>query len=133
MKLVALPLLLVLFCMGCSSTGTVTSEQLKYTQWQLSKVNGLAIPVSQKASIRFIEAMQVNGFAGCNKFFGEGALSEDTLTVNKLGMTRKSCGEQVNELELQLLSALKEGAAITLTGEKLTLQGEHHFTFIAKN
>ena len=96
-------------------------------------MNGLAIPVSQTASLRFIEAMQVNGFAGCNKFFGEGALSEDTLTVNKLGMTRKSCGEQVDALEQQLLSTLKEGAAISLTGDQLTLQGEHHFTFIAKN
>jgi heat shock protein HslJ len=48
-------------------------------------------------------------------------------------MTRKSCGEQVDALEQQLLSTLKEGAAITLTAEQLTLQGEHHFTFIAKN
>ncbi len=133
MKLVALPLLLLLFCMGCSSTGTVTSEQLKYTQWQLSKVDGLAIPVSQTASMRFIEAMQVNGFAGCNKFFGEGVLSEGNLTINKLGMTRKSCGQQVDELEQQLLKTLKQGAAISLTGEQLILQGLHHFTFIAKN
>ena len=66
-------------------------------------------------------------------FFGEGALNEDMLTVNKLGMTRKSCGEQIDDLEQQLLSTLKEGAAINLNGEQLTLQGEHHFTFIAKN
>ncbi|WP_273008215.1 META domain-containing protein [Pseudoalteromonas lipolytica] len=130
MKLVALPILFVLFCMGCSSTGKVTSEQLKYTQWQLSKVNGLAISVSQKASMRFIEAMQVNGFAGCNKFFGEGQLVEDTLTVKKLGMTRKSCGDQLDELENKLLSTLKQGAVISLNGEQLTLQGAHHFTFI---
>ncbi|WP_284438293.1 META domain-containing protein [Pseudoalteromonas arabiensis] len=111
----------------------MSSEHLKYTQWQLSKINGLSIPVSQSASMRFIEAMQINGFAGCNKFFGEGQLVEDTLKVNKLGMTRKSCGEKVDELEQKLLMTLKQGAAISLNDEKLVLQGEHHFTFIVKN
>ncbi len=133
MKLVALPILFVLFCVGCSSTGSVSSEHLKYTQWQLSKINGLSIPASQSASMRFIEAMQINGFAGCNKFFGEGQLVEDTLKVNKLGMTRKSCGEKVDELEKKLLMTLKQGAAISLNDEQLVLQGEHHFTFIVKN
>lgn len=134
MKRLAVPLLFVLFCLGCSSTSTVTSEQLKYTQWQLSKVNGLSLDVSQSASMRFIEAMQINGFAGCNKFFGEAVLTDDdSIVVYKLGMTRKSCGEKADELERSLLTALREGAAIKLEGEQLTLQGTHRFTFIAKN
>ncbi|MEM7390601.1 MAG: heat-shock protein, partial [Pseudomonadota bacterium] len=56
MKLAAIPMLVIGLCVGCASTGTVTTEQLKYTQWQLSKVDDLAIPASFKASMSFIEA-----------------------------------------------------------------------------
>ena len=130
MKLVALPLLFALFCVGCTTTGTVTSEQLKYTQWQLSKVNGLAIPVSQTASIRFIEAMQVNGFAGCNRFFGEGEIVEGQLKVKNLGMTRKYCGEEIAQVESQLINQLQIGVLLEVNANKLTLKGKPQFSFI---
>ncbi|MFY8327169.1 MULTISPECIES: META domain-containing protein [unclassified Pseudoalteromonas] len=130
MKLAAIPMLIIGFCIGCSSTGTVTSEQLKYTKWQLSRVDGLAIPASYSASLSFIEALQVNGFAGCNKFFGEGDLTNNQLSINKLGMTRKSCGEQLDQFEQQLLDSLKQGAQIQLQSQQLILNGEQTFAFI---
>lgn len=132
MKLAAIPMLIIGLCVGCTSTGTVTTEQLKYTQWQLSKVDGLAIPASYNASMSFIEALQVNGFAGCNKFFGEGELEKSSLTVSKLGMTRKSCGEELDEFEQQLLEALKQGAELKMQDQQLVMQGEQTFVFIPK-
>jgi heat shock protein HslJ len=132
MKLAAIPMLIIGLCVGCASTGTVTTEQLKYTQWQLSQVDGLAIPATSRASMSFIEALQVNGFAGCNKFFGEGELEQGRLTVNKLGMTRKSCGAAVDKFEQQFLQALKEGATLTIQEQKLEMQGKQTFVFIAK-
>ena len=132
MKLVAIPMLIIGLCVGCTSTGTVTSEQLKYTQWQLSRVDGLAIPPSFNASIGFIEALQINGFSGCNKFFGEGELDNNKFTVNKLGMTRKSCGAQLDKFEQQLLNTLKQGGQLKLQGQQLVLQGKKTFEFITK-
>lgn len=130
MKLAAIPMLIIGLCIGCSSTGTVTSEQLKYTKWQLSRVDGLAIPASYSASLSFIEALQVNGFAGCNKFFGEGQLNDNHLTVNKLGMTRKSCGDKLDEFEQQFLNALKQGVPLQIQDQQLVLNGEQTFAFI---
>lgn len=132
MKLAAIPMLVIGLCVGCASTGTVTTEQLKYTQWQLSKVDGLAIPASFKASMSFIEALQINGFAGCNKFFGEGSLEDSSLSVSKLGMTRKSCGSELDEFEQQFLQALKQGAELNLQDQTLVMQGEQKFVFIPK-
>ena len=43
MKLAAIPMLIIGLCVGCASTGTVTREQLKYTQWQLSTIDDLAL------------------------------------------------------------------------------------------
>ncbi|MEL0640099.1 META domain-containing protein [Pseudoalteromonas aliena] len=132
MKLAAIPIFIVGLCVGCTSTGKVTSEQLKYTQWQLSRVDGLAVPPSFNASMSFIEALQVNGFAGCNKFFGEGSLEESNLTVSKLGMTRRSCGGELDEFEQQLLQALKQGAELKIQDQQLVMQGEQTFVFIPK-
>lgn len=132
MKLVALAMLVIVLCVGCTTTGKVTSEQLKYTQWQLITVNGLSIPVSYRVSMHFIEALQVNGFAGCNRFFGEGDLNNNQLVVNKLGMTRKSCGEEVNAFEQQFLRALKQGAELKMQGQQLVMQGEQTFVFSIK-
>lgn len=130
MKLAAIPILLVGLSLGCSSTGTVNSEQLKYTQWKLSQVDGQVIPSSYSASLSFIDALQVNGFAGCNKFFGEGALRNNRLKVNKLGMTRKSCGEQLDQFELQLLNVLKNGVNVKVDSGKLIFNSEQSFVFI---
>ncbi|MGE6811976.1 META domain-containing protein [Pseudoalteromonas sp. HL-AS2] len=132
MKLAAIPMLIIGLCVGCASTQTVTSEQLKHTQWQLSRIDGLAIPPSFNASVGFIEALQVNGFAGCNKFFGEGELDDSSLTVNKIGMTRKSCGQQLDKFEQQLLHALQQGAQLKMQDQQLVMQGEKTFVFIAK-
>lgn len=132
MKLVAVSMLVIGLCVGCVSTGTVTNEQLKYTQWQLSSVDGLAISPSYNASISFIDALQVNGFAGCNKFFGEGQLTDSQLSVSRLGMTRKSCGAELDELEQQLLQTLKQGALVKIELQQLFMQGEQTFVFIPK-
>jgi len=132
MKLAAIPMLVIGLCVGCASTGTVTTEQLKYTQWQLSKVDDLAIPASFKASMSFIEALQINGFAGCNKFFGEGSLEDSSLSVSKLGMTRKSCGAELDEFEQQFLQALQQGAVLNMQDQTLVMQAEQKFVFIPK-
>jgi len=132
MKLAAIPMLIIGLCVGCTSTVNVTSTQLKHTQWQLSRVDDLAISPSLSASIRFIEALQVNGFAGCNRFFGEGKIENNTLTVSKLGMTRKLCGAKVDEFEQQLLKAFKQGVDLKIKGQQLVMQGEKKFVFISK-
>lgn len=132
MKLVAISMLVIGLCVGCVSTGTVTNEQLKHTQWQLSRVDGLAISPSFSASMSFIDALQVNGFAGCNKFFGEGQLEDNQLSVSRLGMTRKSCGQELDAFEQQLLQTLKQGAMIQIQSQQLVMQGKHTYLFIAK-
>jgi len=132
MKLAAIPMLLIGLCVGCASTGTVTSEQLKYTQWQLSTIDDLALEEQYTASVSFIEALQVNGFAGCNRFFGEGELNESSLSVQKVGMTRKSCGEKTDQFEQQFLKTLKQGATLSMQGQKLVMQGQQKFVFVAK-
>lgn len=127
-----IPMLFIGLCMGCASTDSVNSEQLKYSQWQLEQVNGVMVPSTVEASMGFIEALQINGFAGCNKFFGEGVLEQNRLTVNKLGKTRKQCSSELNTIEKQLLNTLKNGADVSMQNQKLVMQGEQELIFKEK-
>ncbi len=58
----------------------------------------------------------------CNRFMGQGKLSDGTLTVKQMGMTMMMCVEpQRNELDHTINTMLTEGAQIDLTGDQLTL------------
>lgn len=123
---------------GCISTGKVDTEALKYSAWQLQSINGQNITQLQSDSglgekpidIRFIDALQVNGFAGCNRFFGEGEIVEGQLKVKNLGMTRKYCGEEIAQVESQLINQLQIGVLLEVNANKLTLKGKPQFSFI---
>ncbi|TMN35382.1 META domain-containing protein [Pseudoalteromonas sp. S2755] len=123
---------------GCISTGKVDTEALKYSAWQLQSINGQNIAQLQSDAglgekpidIRFIDALQVNGFAGCNRFFGEGEIVEGQLKVKNLGMTRKYCGEEIAQVESQLINQLQIGVLLEVNANKLTLKGKPQFSFI---
>ncbi|MBR8844866.1 META domain-containing protein [Pseudoalteromonas sp. JC3] len=123
---------------GCISTGKVDTEALKYSAWQLQSINGQHITQLQSDAglggkpidIRFIDALQVNGFAGCNRFFGEGEIVEGQLKVKNLGMTRKYCGEEIAQVESQLINQLQIGVLLEVNANKLTLKGKPQFSFI---
>ncbi|WP_105166731.1 META domain-containing protein [Pseudoalteromonas sp. T1lg23B] len=116
------------FLFGCTSTGKVNNTQLKHTHWQLSHVAGKALKSSQ-ISIEFIEAMQVNGNGGCNRFFGEGQLTDSTLKVNHIGMTRKLCDEQTNKMERTFLKMLEKGVPVLLLNDTLIFKGQPELRF----
>ncbi|MCF6436512.1 MULTISPECIES: META domain-containing protein [Pseudoalteromonas] len=116
------------FLFGCTSTGKVNTTQLKHTQWQLSHIAGKAVK-SSPVSLTFIEAMQVNGNGGCNRFFGEGQLNDSILKVNHIGMTRKLCDEPTNKMERTLLKMLGKGVPILLQDNTLILKGQPELRF----
>ncbi len=57
-------------------------------------------------------------------------MEDNHLTVNKLGMTRKSCGNELDEFEQQFLNALKQGVPLQMQDQQLVLSGEQTFAFI---
>ncbi|KAF7768923.1 heat shock protein HslJ [Pseudoalteromonas citrea] len=116
------------FLVGCVSTGSVSNTQLKYTQWQLTHIGQEAI-VDSSVSLRFIEALQVNGFTGCNRFFGLGEIADGQLFIRDMGMTRKLCDEPVNQVEQMLLNMLEIGVPAKIEQGVLILNGEPRLMF----
>lgn len=127
-------ILLCLMCvllMACSSTGKVTREQLKHSHWQLIQVDGRLVTEATPIEIEFLDALQVVGFAGCNRFFAEGNMESEMLTLSQLGMTRKSCSDTIDTQEIQFLEMLQQGASVTFVNHKLQLKGRQTWQFKA--
>ncbi len=56
----------------------------------------------------------------CNRFSGEGKLSNGELTAKGLAMTRMMCANpQLNELDNTISEMLKEGAQVDLTANNM--------------
>lgn len=110
MKLSALLLLVVVALSGCANHGLVSSEKLKYTRWQL--INKSNQVTQTPIIIQFVEMLQVRGFAGCNRFFAQAHLEDEVLLVSELGMTRKICTNEINQLENRVLQSLKSGVSV---------------------
>ncbi|MDK9363984.1 MULTISPECIES: heat shock protein HslJ [Lelliottia] len=122
-KLVALSLFSLALA-GCVNPGkaSVQAGQLEGHRFVLESVNGVAIkPSAVPPEMSFGEKMAVSGVM-CNRFSGQGKLSEGELKVKGMAMTRKLCTEpQLNELDATIGDMLSKGAQVDLTEDQLTL------------
>lgn len=122
-KLVALSLVSLALA-GCVNPGkaSVQADQLEGHRFVLESVNGVAIkPSAVPPEMSFGKKMAVSGVM-CNRFSGQGKLSEGELKVKGVAMTRKLCTEpQLNELDATIGDILSKGAQVDLTEDQLTL------------
>ncbi|STH73558.1 heat-inducible protein [Escherichia coli] len=102
MKKVAAFVALSLLMAGCVSNDkiAVTPEQLQHHRFVLESVNGKPVTSDKNPpEISFGEKMMISG-SMCNRFSGEGKLSNGELTAKGLAMTRMMCANpQLNELD----------------------------------
>lgn len=127
MKFIFILTFILLFGLtGCGLTHSLSSDALKHTRWQLVSIDGASVETIEPITIEFIEALQVSGYAGCNRYFGQATAEGERLLFRNLGMTRKLCDDASNHTEQQFLALLQEGA-------KATVQNPNELTLGAKN
>jgi len=130
-KLVAVTFLSLALA-GCVNPGkaSVQPEQLQNHRFVLENVDGKAITktatqpeisFSALSDISLVKNITVSGVM-CNRYNGQGKLSEGALTVKTLAMTRKLCTDpKLNELDQAIGDMLRTGAEVDLTEDQLTL------------
>lgn len=64
---------------------------------------------------------RVSGSAGCNNYFGDYTINNNTLTFGELAATKKMCGEAVMEVEDSYLKALNKVGGYRIQDNVLTL------------
>lgn len=107
----------------------LASASLFAQPWRLTALNGQPV-VGQESPIymQFVEAEQrVQGFSGCNRFFGNLSMAEAkadattgvALTFSNIGMTRMACDGETQESPF--MQALQETRSMRFTGADLVL------------
>ncbi|MGL4724318.1 MAG: heat shock protein HslJ [Scandinavium sp.] len=127
MKMSAALLAAGMLLAGCVSTSDVTTqpEQLQHHRFVLESVNGKNVTSDKPLELSFGEKMYVSGNM-CNRFTGEGKLSDGELKVKNLAMTRMLCTDpQMNQLDNLLSAMLHDGVQVDLTANQLTLATSH--------
>ena len=112
---------------GCVSTSKVTTqpEQLQHHRFVLESVNGTNVSSKKPLELSFGEKMFISGNM-CNRFTGDGKLSDGELKVKNLAMTRMLCSDpQMNQLDSLLGAMLHDGVQVDLTENQLTLATSH--------
>ncbi len=119
--------LLLLCCLpACDQGAEDQGLPLLGTHWQLTKIGSVAIDAEENGRAPFMilspEESHVNGFAGCNNFFGTYQLDGSLLTFGAIGSTKMACPEL--QAEDTLLKVLGKTDTYKISGNSLLLMGE---------
>lgn len=106
---------------SCSPTATAP---LRDTHWKLVEIEGknVTTPDGQESAYLVLagESSKVQGFGGCNNFFGQYSSSGEDLTFSGLGSTMKACPDGM-DTEMMFLQALGETNRAVIDGNTLQL------------
>ena len=103
-----------------------STARLENTYWKLVHLGNEAVvgPTGRREPhLRLVpEGMRVQGFGGCNRFFGEYELEVQELRFSKMGMTRMACLEGMDQ-EAAFLKVLEATTRWNILGRHLDLYG----------
>ena len=108
------------------NAGGLALENLAGRVYYLVSVDGKSFAGGNAPELGFTREGRVVGSA-CNRFSGDARIADSTLTAKIAATTRMACTRPVlNELEQIVFGMLRNGARISLDGNRLTLTGEGH-------
>jgi heat shock protein HslJ len=109
------------------------STTLEGTYWRLQRfTKGSALVENAPITLEFLTGGQLGGSAGCNTYRGSVTFEGNTLNVNPLATTRKSCPEDVMAQETMYLRSLQNAITFERTGDTLTVfAGEEGLEFVS--
>ncbi len=100
----------------------IASAQISGEPWQVTRVEGAAVP--EPAKTRFV--VEADGtFAtsvGCNAMRGKAEIQGEHLAIGPMASTRMACPEPIASLETAYVRALQQAALFRRDGETLTLR-----------
>ena len=80
------------------------------------------VPDGMNATVAFGPEGNVEGFGGCNNFFGGYSVDGDAIAIGPLMSTMMACDKATNTFEAQLLAALQNATVWSLNAGTLELR-----------
>lgn len=105
-----------------SDTNVMAATELAETAWRSTHIGEMRLQDDAEINIRFDLGNNVAGNSGCNRFFGQYALTDGKFEMGPLGSTRMACPEPANSFELSFLQALKQARSVTRTDSRLVMR-----------
>lgn len=116
---------------GC---GAFLKEYLVNNKWELESINNKPVTDSSAGKVPALNINllenKVNGFAGCNSFFGMVKIEQSRLKFENIGLTKKACKDNTTEtLIVKLLNDNTQKHTITKDGKLLMKNAETTLLF----
>lgn len=91
---------------GCGGT-IIEPESLEGTNWRVTHVNGVQIPLEHKANIAF-ENGRMSGSVGCNRLGADYQYKNHSVSFGPVMSTRMACPDPIGRLETIFVKVLGE-------------------------
>jgi len=120
------------FLVGCEAeVQTGFSKENLQDNWVLTKIDGKDVNINEPRTppgMSIDTALKVAGFSGCNRFFGQVELTEESkFRITAMGSTKMACiqNDQAT-VESVMTKSLQKWNSIALENNILTLTSEQH-------
>lgn len=120
------------FLVGCEAeVQTGFSKQDLQNNWVLTKIDGKDVNIEEPRTTpgMAIDAeLKVSGFSGCNRFFGQVEVTEESkLRITAMGSTKMACiQDDQASVESIMTKSLQKWNSIALENNILTLTSKQH-------
>jgi heat shock protein HslJ len=113
-------------CNAIETATPPTATSLLGSEWVLERIGDTPVLAGAKPTLAFYESGRIAGNASCNRYTGAAEITPDGhLKLGSqaaLAMTRMMCAPEVMAQEQRFLTALGLAGAISLAGDRLTVQ-----------
>jgi putative lipoprotein len=89
--------------------------------WHATTIGATPVPPGVEVTLQIEDDMRGGGVGGCNSFFSQATITEDSFAIGEVARTQRSCFYERNMLEQGYFDALKAAAMWAIDNDTLTL------------
>jgi putative lipoprotein len=89
--------------------------------WQATRIGETPVPPGVDVTLLIEDDMRAGGSGGCNSFFSQATIADDSFMIGEVARTQRSCFYERNTLEKSYFDALRAAVAWTMDDSRLTL------------
>ena len=89
--------------------------------WEATAIGETPVPPGVEITLLIENDMRAGGSGGCNSFFSQATITEDSFAIGEIARTQRSCFYERNTLEQSYFDALKAAVTWVIDGDRLTL------------
>lgn len=101
---------------------THVAANLAGTHWNLKTLDGATVANDERPLSISFDENRINGYAGCNSFFGNYTASgDDVFSSGSVGTTKMACLGERDQLERHYLEQLAQAKQYVISRDQLHL------------